>query len=148
MAVEYTSKAQGEEDNELAFEVRMIRVMKQCRVCVVRKRRMYANGEVRMNTSIWALSDDDTIRMQQSRRQNFSFPRSAVMFMAGLTRTIYAVSNDDDVIPFMSYFAPEKVAVTVPTHLLFHDVMFGLPPVQTARTTWVNYIFEDAKSTS
>lgn len=75
-------------------------------------------------TSIWAFSDDNTVRLQLT------------------------MDDGEMYVPYSSYFSPEKISVTVACELKYHDIKFGSRPVKTAKTTWVNYIFENAKGTS
>ena len=44
-----------------------------------------------------------------------------------------------------SYFNPEKISVTVPCELKYHDVKYGQRPTKTAKTSWINYVFEEAQ---
>ena len=48
-------------------------------------------------------------------------------------------------VPYSSYFNPEKISVTVPCELKYHDVKYGQRPTKTAKTSWINYVFEDAQ---
>jgi len=57
------------------------------------------------------------------------------------------VADGAEIIPFSSYFNPEKISITVPAVLKFHDVAFGAASLQEAKTSWINYIFEDTLST-
>lgn len=51
---------EGERPNESQIE----EVMEDCRICVVRRRETYGVGQARYTTSIWAFSDDRTVRFQ------------------------------------------------------------------------------------
>lgn len=64
--VEYTQKKK--EDPEDPMGIELVEAMTDCRICVVRKRETLADDVVRLITSIWAFSDDDTVRMQQERK--------------------------------------------------------------------------------
>ncbi|KAL1608817.1 hypothetical protein SLS59_002008 [Nothophoma quercina] len=77
---------------------------------------------VRVVTSIWALSDDNNVRIELK------------------------MGDEDMYIPYSSYFSPAKVSMTVPCELKFHDVRYGNRLIKTARTSWVNYVFEDAQA--
>jgi hypothetical protein len=93
--------------------------MRDCRICLVRRKETYSNGEPRFSTSIWSFSDDRTIRLQQT------------------------IPDGEEIVPFSSYFQDEKTSITIPTDLTFHNLTFGSPPIRTERSKWVNYIFED-----
>jgi hypothetical protein len=97
----------------------MIRVCEDCRIAVVRKRVHDPETRgVRVVTSIWVFSDDNTIRME------------------------LRMEDDQMYIPYSSYFSPTKVSITVPCELKFHDVKHGNRPAKIAKTSWVNYVFE------
>jgi hypothetical protein len=74
-----------------------------------------------MVTSIWALSDDNNVRIE------------------------LRMEDSEMYIPYSSYFSPAKASITVPCTLRFHDVRFGNRLLRTARTSWVNFVFEDAQ---
>jgi hypothetical protein len=46
----------------------MEQVMKGCRICIVRHKKVYQGGNVTYNTNIWAFSDDLTVRFEQNRK--------------------------------------------------------------------------------
>jgi hypothetical protein len=54
-----------------------------------------------------------------------------------------SVPDLEEIIPFSSYFQEEKISVTLPSDLTFHDIAYGSPPLRTANSKWVNYVFED-----
>jgi hypothetical protein len=54
----------------------------------------------------------------------------------------------DYAVPYVGYFAPTKVSITVPCELKFHDVKLGNRPSKLAQTSWVNYIFDTSHGTS
>ncbi|KAF2261154.1 hypothetical protein CC78DRAFT_535871 [Lojkania enalia] len=112
--VEYTQKVSPESD-----DVEMISACEDCRVAVVRKREPAQDNSVRIMTSIWTFSDDNTIRMELK------------------------LAEGELYVPYSSYFSPEKVSMTVPCELKFHDVKFGSRPLRTAKTHWINYVFDD-----
>lgn len=61
------------------LDVEMGDAMGSCRILVVRKRDARPNGSIRLVTSIWSLSDDGAVRMQQKRTitpRGFSFWKS------------------------------------------------------------------------
>jgi hypothetical protein len=97
----------------------MIRVCEDCRIAVVRKRVHDPETRgVRVVTSIWVFSDDNTMRME------------------------LRMEDDQMYIPYSSYFSPTKVSITVPCELKFHDVRYGNRPAKIAKTSWINYVFE------
>lgn len=58
--VEYTQP-----DENTPGDLKMIKAMTECRLCLVTKRRKLSTGGLRFSTSIWALSEDRSVRMQQ-----------------------------------------------------------------------------------
>ncbi|CAO2649412.1 Nn.00g067970.m01.CDS01 [Neocucurbitaria sp. VM-36] len=100
-------------------DVEMIQASEECRIAVVRKRVHDSETKsMRLVTSIWAFSDDGTVRVELRMHDDHMF------------------------IPYSSYFSPNKISITVPCELKFHDVKFGNRPAKTAKTSWVNYIFD------
>jgi hypothetical protein len=100
-------------------DVEMIQAAEECRIAVVRKR--VHNPEtksVQVITSIWAFSDDNTVRVE------------------------LRMDDEQMYIPYSSYFSPTKVSITVPCELKFHDVRHGNRPLKIVRTSWVNYNFK------
>jgi hypothetical protein len=55
----------------------------------------------------------------------------------------FAVEDGQDIIPYTSFFQNEKVSLTFPTRLTFHDVAFGTTPLKVVNTSWLNYYFVD-----
>jgi hypothetical protein len=100
----------------------MVEACTDCRIAVVRKREAAVDAEhdIRVMTSIWVFSDDNTVRMELK------------------------MADGEMYVPYSSYFNPEKVSVTVPCELKFHDVNFGQRALSAAKTTWINYIFESS----
>lgn len=49
----------------------------------------------------------------------------------------------ENIIPFSSFFQEEKISITLPSTLTYHDLAYGSPPLRTATSKWVNYVFED-----
>ncbi|XPS99103.1 hypothetical protein M3J09_008285 [Ascochyta lentis] len=104
-------------------DIEMVEACDSCRITVVRKRITDpVTKNVRVVTSIWALSDDNNVRVELK------------------------MEDDEMYIPYSSYFSPAKVSMTVPCELKFHDVRYGNRLVKAARTSWVNYVFEDAQA--
>jgi hypothetical protein len=100
----------------------MIRATDECRIAVVRKRVHDPETKaIRVVTSIWAFSDDNTVRME------------------------LRMDDSQMYIPYSSYFSPTKVSINVPCELKFHDVRLGNRLAKLANTTWVNYVFDTAQ---
>ncbi|KAF2823861.1 hypothetical protein CC86DRAFT_408881 [Ophiobolus disseminans] len=100
-------------------DVEMIRPCEDCRIAVVRKRVHDPETKaIRVVTSIWVFSDDNTIRME------------------------LRMDDTQIYIPYSSYFSSTKVSITVPCELKFHDVKHGNRPAKLAKTSWVNYVFD------
>jgi hypothetical protein len=97
----------------------MIHTSDECRIAVVRKRVHDSETKViRVVTSIWVFSDDNTVRME------------------------LRMDDEQMYIPYSSYFSPTKVSITVPCELKFHDVKHGNRLANLAKTSWVNYVFD------
>ena len=117
--VEYAQAVETEED---PYGVDMVKATAECRICVVRKRETMQDRSIRMVTSIWAFSDDNTVRFQQK------------------------LADGELYVPYSSYFSPEKISVTVPTEVRFYGVKYGSKPIKVQKTSWINYVFADVKS--
>ncbi|KAF2093913.1 hypothetical protein NA57DRAFT_47393 [Rhizodiscina lignyota] len=93
-----------------------------CRICLVRKRDVLTDGAVRLSTSIWTFSDDRRIRMQQK------------------------LIDGMEIIPYASYFTPNKVSLPLPdSELIFWGTVHGGKGERTRKSSWINYVFEDAQ---
>ena len=100
----------------------MVEACGSCRIAVVRRREPTEDRKsVRMMTSIWVFADDNTIRMQLE------------------------MAEGDVYVPYSSYFNPEKISVTVACDLRFHGIEYGRRLEKTAKTGWINYVFEDGQ---
>ncbi|KAF1957419.1 hypothetical protein CC80DRAFT_592688 [Byssothecium circinans] len=121
IVVQYAQKVSPDPDIE---EVEMVDACGKCDIHVVRKREAIAEArnDIRIMTSIWVLSDDKTLRMELK------------------------MADGGWYIPYSSYFNPEKVSITVPCELKFHDVQYGTRLLKTVKTTWINYVFESAQA--
>ncbi|KAF2795649.1 hypothetical protein K505DRAFT_239398 [Melanomma pulvis-pyrius CBS 109.77] len=121
--VEYAQKVSPEEDSH---DVEMVEACQDCRICVVRKREpVAADGKtIRMMTSIWVFSDDNIVRLQLK------------------------LADGEMYVPYSSYFSPEKISMTVPCELKYHDVKYGTRLLKTAKTTWINYVFDTSQGTA
>ncbi|KAH7051252.1 hypothetical protein B0J12DRAFT_573240 [Macrophomina phaseolina] len=113
---------QPPKDENFPLDVEMGDAMGACRILVVRKRDLRPGGSIRLVTSIWSLSDDGLVRMQQK------------------------LADGVEVIPHASYFVPEKISLPLVTELKFHDKVYGSKPIKVEKTSWCNYVFEDVKS--
>lgn len=122
--VDYSQHTRSDPDapDDIA-DIEMVEACSSCRIAVVRKRITPSSytESIRMVTSIWALSDDNTVRVE------------------------LRMEDSEMYIPYSSYFSPAKASITIPCELRFHDVRFGNRLVRTARTSWVNFVFEDAQ---
>lgn len=118
--VEYSHRI-NEDDPK---DIEMIEASEDCRIAVVRKRVTDPETRaVRVITSVWAFSDDNTIRVE------------------------LRMADDQMYIPYSSYFSLSKVSITVPCELKFHDVKHGNRPARLAKTSWVNYVFDTPQGT-
>jgi hypothetical protein len=118
--VEYSHRISEDDPRD----VEMISVSEECRIAVVRKRVHDPESKtVRVVTSIWIFSDDNTVRME------------------------LRMDDEQMYIPYSSYFSPTKVSITVPCELKFHDVKHGNRPAKLAKTSWVNYVFDTPQGT-
>ncbi|KAI9694238.1 MAG: hypothetical protein M1820_009096 [Bogoriella megaspora] len=118
--VEYT---QPSKDESRPWETEMAEATQEARICVVRKRNN-VNGVIRFTTSIWAIAYNRSARMEQR------------------------LVDGDAIVPYSSFFNPEKVSVSIPTELRFHDAKPSDPNADPRKvsTSWVNYIFHDARA--
>lgn len=122
--MEYSQQTVPDPENpsEIA-DIEMVEACDSCRITVVRKRITDSETRnVRVITSIWALSDDNNVRVELK------------------------MGDGEMYIPYSSYFSPAKVSMTVPCELRFHDVRYGNRLAKIARTSWVNYVFSDSQS--
>ncbi|KAK8199604.1 uncharacterized protein BKA78DRAFT_348622 [Phyllosticta capitalensis] len=126
-------------DETNPFDLEMGTAMKSCRVLIVRRRGTRQDGRFKFTTSIWALSDDNRVRMQQKLPENE--PPSSLP-----PRPQAPSISAHEIIPFASYFSPNKVSLALVSHLRFHGSTFGAAPIKEDKTSWVNYVFEDVKS--
>ncbi|KAI9790571.1 MAG: hypothetical protein M1835_000903, partial [Candelina submexicana] len=62
--------------------------------------------------------------------------------------TVSAVTDDEDVIPYTLWGKTERVIIRLESLLRFHDTTFGSKPLETAKTSWVNYYFEDDRASA
>lgn len=124
--VEYSQQTQPDPNcpSDIA-DIEMVEACDSCRIAVVRKRITDSGTKaVRVVTSIWALSDNNNVRVELK------------------------MEDGEMYIPYSSYFSPAKISITVPCELIFHDVRYGNRVLRTSRTSWVNYVFQDVQSAS
>ncbi|KAI9823816.1 MAG: hypothetical protein M1826_007637 [Phylliscum demangeonii] len=112
LQVEYTSWDEEEQD------YRMVEAARRCQIYLVQRHDGPPNCEVRYSTSIWALSDDRTVRFQQK------------------------LTSGECVVPYTVWGAMNKVTIRVKSTLKFHDLVYGSQPMRVAESSWVNYVFE------
>ncbi|KAK4569907.1 hypothetical protein LTR86_002876 [Recurvomyces mirabilis] len=119
--VEYAQKVPDEPDPR--FDTEMKEACKDCRICVIRKREQKEHGGTKVVTSIWTLSDDGEVRMQQK------------------------LSEINETVPYCSYFDPLKVSLPPPEgagsemDLKFHPEQWGAMLKEGKKTNWVNFVF-------
>ncbi|KAI9661868.1 MAG: hypothetical protein M1821_009107 [Bathelium mastoideum] len=118
--VDYTLPSK---DEGRPWDLEMEKAAEEARICIVRKRNNI-NDTIRFTTSIWAISYDRSARMEQR------------------------LIDGDAIVPYSTYFSPEKVAVTIPTELRFHEANPKDPSAEPKKvnTSWVNYVFNDARA--
>jgi len=124
--VEYAVHVPDEPDPR--YNTEMKGACKECRICVIRKRENREHGGTKVVTSIWALSEDGEVRLQQK------------------------LSEINETVPYCSYFDSTKVSLP-PTEgeisLKFHAEDWAQPLRDEIKTNWVNYVFTcDADATS
>lgn len=116
--VEYAQHVQDEPDPR--FNTEMVAACQDCRICVIRKYENRAHGGTRLATSIWAISEDATVKCQ--------------LKLSELVETV----------PYCSYFEKEKVSIA-PTEdeiiLRFHGERWTDVLEKEIKTNWVNYKF-------
>ncbi|SLM39530.1 hypothetical protein LPUS_10090 [Lasallia pustulata] len=111
-SIEYTQPDEGKQG-----EFRMVEAVSDCKVSVVTKRQKLSTGENRFVTSIWALSDDRSVRLQQE------------------------LADNEQVVPYTVWGNTSKVVLRVPTNLRFHSRAPDAAPTRIASTSWLNYNF-------
>ena len=99
---------------------KIVEATKKCKISVVTKRfKLPTTNKPRYISSIWALSEDRKVRLQQR------------------------LLDDEEIIPYTVWGNTTKIVVRVPTELKYHGFTTLEKPVEIAKTKWVNYIFED-----
>ncbi|KAF1974575.1 hypothetical protein BU23DRAFT_504997 [Bimuria novae-zelandiae CBS 107.79] len=119
--VEYAQQVSPSPDSPT---VSMITACDDCRIAVVRKREPMpdAHDDIRIMTSIWVFSADNTVRLELK------------------------MVDGEMYVPYSSYFSPTKISITVPCELKFHDVRYGQRVQRSVKTNWINYVFDEAQS--
>jgi hypothetical protein len=102
----------------------MVPAASECQVMILRKRTPQSDGSVRYITSIWAFSNDRSVRLQQK------------------------LGDGVEIVPYTVWGAPKKVALRVYSLLKFFGVSPDSMPVDTAQTNWVTYEFNDEDSST
>ncbi|KAI9764271.1 MAG: hypothetical protein M1840_008562 [Geoglossum simile] len=98
---------------------KVAKIVAECQVALVRKREVQSDGSVKLTTSIWGISDDRTIRMQQE------------------------LTDGDEVIPYTVWGSTEKVSLRVNSRLKFYGTPYAAGPIDTVYTNYTNYVFKD-----
>ncbi|KXT14486.1 hypothetical protein AC579_840 [Pseudocercospora musae] len=104
------------------YQVEMLEACKESRVFVIRKRENCEHGGTKVVSSIWCISDDGDVRLQQK--------------LSGIQETV----------PYCSYFESEKVSLQPDDPkediaLKFHSEEWGHMLKEEKKTNWVNYYF-------
>jgi hypothetical protein len=128
---------QPSDDPNKPHDTSLEAVAGDCRICVVRRREMLSNGHGYFSSSIWVFSDDRTVRFQQKCKMFQT--RCDCCF----SLTSIAVPENQEIIPFASYFQDEKVSITFLTEVVLHDIIYGTPALKIAKTSWVNFVFSN-----
>ncbi|MCJ1306878.1 hypothetical protein MMC25_000522 [Agyrium rufum] len=89
-----------------------------CQIMIVRKKQRLSTKQIRFSTSIWAFSDDRSVRLEQ------------------------VLADGEEVIPYTLFGLEEKVVLQVPTELKLHATTIDGLPKRTPATHWVSYMFE------
>jgi len=136
ISVDYIQRNHSDESSEQQTS-KVVQVMKDCTISIVTKMRSNSVGRTRHVTSVWAMSDDRTVRLQQQCR----CPSSSTAIRGMLT--MMAVEDDAEIIPYTVWGKTTSVVLRVPTELRYHDIDLYDKPLSTAKTSWVNYHFLD-----
>jgi hypothetical protein len=122
--VEYTVPASSVTTSASApHNERLEEAMRECCIRIIRKKRVFPDGQVNYSTSIWSFSDDHEVRLEQQ------------------------IDETQEIIPYSSFFEPKKVSVTIPTTLIYHSENPKQKPLRILRTKWLNYYFATPQCT-
>ncbi|KAI9818418.1 MAG: hypothetical protein M1827_000477 [Pycnora praestabilis] len=105
-------------DNEEG-DFKMVQAAADCHIYLIRRKEPLSSGGVRFFTSIWALSENRSVRIQQK------------------------LADGIEIIPYTVWGSKEKVSIRTESQLRFHDTTYDAKLLDTAKTTWINYVFED-----
>ncbi|KAL9037202.1 MAG: hypothetical protein Q9214_005805 [Letrouitia sp. 1 TL-2023] len=133
LSVEFTKP---EDDNKKRSE--LIQAASESKVSIVTRMRPNSIGRIRYVTSIWTLSHDRKVRMQQQRKPSLN--------LSHLPSDLFIVFDDIEVIPYTVWGNTTSVVICVPTELKFHDVDIKDKPLSLSKTSWVSYHFKDEDS--
>ncbi|KAH0544406.1 hypothetical protein FGG08_001432 [Glutinoglossum americanum] len=97
----------------------MVKATANCQVMLLRKREVQPDGTVKFITSVWGISDDRSVRMEQK------------------------LPDGEEVIPYTVWDATLKVSLRAYSLLRFYGPSYVAETLNTAPTNWVNYIFKD-----
>ncbi|MCJ1478702.1 hypothetical protein MMC13_007384 [Lambiella insularis] len=111
-------------NEEIHGEWKMAKACKNCTVRLVTRKQKLASGALRFTTSIWTFSDDRSVRLQQK------------------------IADGQELIPYTVHGNEKKVVLRVPTELKFHDTTLDAPALYTAKTSWINFHFENERASS
>ena len=136
VCVDYTLRHQSEGKPEENI-TEMVEAMKSCKISIVTKTRSNSAGRTRHITSIWALSNDRKIRLQQECK--ISLANIALLKLL----TVSTVNDDAVVIPYTVWGKTKNVVLRFPTELVYHTLDVRDKPIHTAKTQWVTYRFQD-----
>ena len=112
-SVEYTVP-----DEDKPRDWKIVEATKNCQISVVTKRFKLSSDKTRYISSIWTLSDDRKVRLQQR------------------------LLDDEEIIPYTVWGNTTKIVLRVPTELKYHGFTTLDKPVEIVKTEWVNYIFD------
>lgn len=118
----------------------MVQATTEAQIYLITKRHKLSNGLTCFSTSIWVLSDDRTVRLQQERKHQ---PEHINEDIADKL----VVADGQEIIPYTVWGNNVKISIRVPTELQFHDLTYDSKPIAVAQTSWVNYCFEDERGT-
>ncbi|MCJ1320126.1 hypothetical protein MMC15_005463 [Xylographa vitiligo] len=111
-------------NEEIPGEWKMVEACKNCKVHLITRKQKLASGALRFTTSIWAFSDDRGVRLQQK------------------------IADGDELIPYTIHGNDKKVVLRAPVELKFHDAVLDATPIAVAKTSWINYNFENERASS
>ncbi|MCJ1417399.1 hypothetical protein MMC32_003743 [Xylographa parallela] len=111
-------------NEEIPGEWKMVEACKNCTVKLITRKQKLASGALRFTTSIWAFSDDRGVRLQQK------------------------IADGDELIPYTIHGNEKKVVLRALVELKFHDTVLDAKPISCAKTSWINYNFENERASS